>query len=265
MKKGVRIGIAAAIAAAVGVVAYGHTLKCVSYEIKDERLTAPVKIAFLSDVHGSLYGSGQSELVQKIADYGADLVMFGGDLFDEKHDPENSWTLVDALAGEYPCFYAAGNHEAKHGRLEYYKEEMAKHGVTVLSGDTRRIEVNGQILRICGADGFYDGTLESVREELDDAYSILLYHFPEDFPQTSQMGFDLILAGHAHGGQWRIPGLLNGLYAPGEGLFPKYAGGRYEQGNTVMLVSRGLYRHIDCAVIPRIFNHPELLLITIGG
>ena len=73
--------------------------------------------------------------------------------------------------------------------------------------------------------------------------------------------FDLILSGHAHGGQWRIPGILNGLYAPDQGLFPAYAGGRYEMNGATFIVSRGLAR--ESTLAPRVFNRPELIVIDL--
>ena len=75
------------------------------------------------------------------------------------------------------------------------------------------------------------------------------------------MAFDLVLCGHAHGGQWRIPGLLNGLYAPHQGVFPDYAGGRYDSEDMTMIVSRGLSR--ETTMVPRIFNRPELVVIDL--
>ena len=72
---------------------------------------------------------------------------------------------------------------------------------------------------------------------------------------------DLIISGHSHGGQWRIPFILNGLYAPNQGFFPKYAGGKYEHGNTAHIVSRGLSK--NSTRIPRIFNPPELVIVEL--
>ncbi len=235
-------------------------LNVVHYEIDSEKITAPVKIAFLSDVHNSFYGKGQCELVDAIEDFGADIVLFGGDLFDEHNGTDNSWALVDALAGEYPCFYAIGNHELKTRIADYYKYEMTKRGVIVLADSSSVVEVNGQKIRICGTEHFSD---RKVYKELDELYSIDLHHYPDDFPMMSKKGFDLILSGHAHGGQWRIPYILNGLYAPAEGFFPKYAGGYYNENGTEMIVSRGLYKNLSCIVMPRIFNRPELVLITL--
>lgn len=262
MKKGTKIAIAAG-AAAIIAVACNPLLTVVDYEI-EVKSGGTVKIAFLSDVHDSWYGNGQSELVDNIKKAGTDIVVFGGDLFDEQNGEKNSWALVDALAGEYPCFYAIGNHEMRSGKADFYKEEMARRGVTVLSGSSQRIDINSRPLRFFGADALED--VFSLESECDDtSYNILLYHYPSEYRYFSDNGFDLVLSGHAHGGQWRLPGLINGLYSPDEGFFPKYAGGRYDENGSVMIVSRGLYRHLFNIVVPRIFNRPELVFVTLKG
>ncbi|MDE7294782.1 MAG: hypothetical protein K2N72_10205, partial [Oscillospiraceae bacterium] len=93
-------------------------------------------------------------------------------------------------------------------------------------------------------------------------FEVLLCHFPEDIDYYRSFGkFDLILCGHAHGGQWRLPFSQNGLFSPGEGIFPKYSGGRFDFDDSCMIVSRGLCR--TKTVIPRIFNNPELVVIDL--
>ena len=259
MKPPVKRAIICGLAVFAGI-ACNLSLKTVHYETESEKITAPVKTAFLSDVHNSLYGKGQSELTEEIADFGADIVLFGGDLFDEHNGEENSWALVDALSGEYPCFYAIGNHEIKTGKPDYYKEEMTKHGVTVLENEAVLIEVNGQEICISGTENYWNV------DDIDvpsDIFSINMHHYPEDFPVLTEAGIDLILSGHAHGGQWRIPYLINGIFAPDEGFFPEYAGGYYSENDSGMIVSRGLYKNFSCLFIPRIFTRPELVLITI--
>ena len=112
-------------------------------------------------------------------------------------------------------------------------------------------------------------SVESINEQLskvnelsqNDNYTILLSHRPELFELYTTYNFDLVLSGHAHGGQWRIPGILNGVYAPNQGLFPEYAGGEYQDNGTTMVVSRGLARETTLA--PRIFNRPELVIIDL--
>lgn len=260
MKKRTKLAIACAAAVFLGI-SCNLSLKAVNYEIETEKLSGTVRIAFLSDVHNSLYGKGQSKLIKEIEEFGADIVVFGGDLFDEFNGEENSWALVDALSDKYPCYYAIGNHELKTGRVNEIKKAMADKGVRVLEDETEVIEINGQKIRICGTENVWD---ENAVSQLDDTYSVLIHHYPDDFPELSRKGFDLILAGHAHGGQWRIPGLLNGLYAPDQGFFPEYAGGYYSENGTEMLVSRGLWKSYGLIYVPRVFNRPELVLVTLN-
>ena len=104
--------------------------------------------------------------------------------------------------------------------------------------------------------------LERAAAQADpDFFTILLTHRPERVEAYQGRGFDLILAGHAHGGQWRLPGVVNGLLAPDQGLFPAYAGGRYELEGSTLIVSRGLAR--ESTRVPRIFNRPELVIIDV--
>ena len=145
------------------------------------------------------------------------------------------------------------------GQIENVPADTAA-DIDVLEDETTVVEVNGKKLRFCGVENLWD---ENAEKELGDIYSVLLYHYPSDFPIMSKKGYDLILAGHAHGGQWRIPGLVNGLFSPDEWFFPKYAGGFYSENGTDMIVSRGLYKNISCLWMPRIFNRPELVLITL--
>ena len=125
-------------------------------------------------------------------------------------------------------------------------------------------------LRICGVDdpsafAGESGWLEQFRacQALtgDSRYTVLLSHRPERTEDYAGRGFELVLAGHAHGGQWRLPGLLNGLFAPDQGLFPTYAGGRYALGDTTLLVSRGLAR--ESTRLPRFYNRPELVMVEL--
>lgn len=92
-------------------------------------------------------------------------------------------------------------------------------------------------------------------------YTILLAHRPEWIDLYGTYDFDLVLSGHAHGGQWRLPGLINGVFAPDQGMLPKYAGGKYGVNGTTMIVSRGLAR--ESTSVPRIFNRPELVVVDL--
>ena len=104
--------------------------------------------------------------------------------------------------------------------------------------------------------------MEDRFRELDDIsiYKILLSHRPERIEYYRRFSFDLVLSGHTHGGQIRIPYIINGLFAPNQGFFPKYGGGIYKHDNLIHIISRGLSIN---PIRPRIFNSPELVVIKI--
>ena len=123
------------------------------------------------------------------------------------------------------------------------------------------------MVRAAYSDDEYSSFLQQMtalkKETEDDTYTILLSHRPELYEDYQQYGFDLVLSGHAHGGQWRIPGILNGLFAPDQGMFPGHAGGLYDDMSTPMIVSRGLAR--ESTLVPRIYNPPELVIIDLAA
>jgi len=237
----------------------------VRYTFVTDKIQSPIKLAFISDLHNTKYGSGMSELIQSIDSFSPDAVLFGGDLFDKVWGEPYSVMLVKELVSRYKCLYSLGNHEFNHFDSDRIKCEMTRLGVKVLDGKYEDINASGSTVRIAGIDGTeWRQQLRAVQEAIDtNVPNILLNHYPEDFPLLSEMNFDLILAGHAHGGQWRLPPFINGLYSPGEGFFPKYAGGRYSDNGTEMIVSRGLQRCALDILFPRIFNRPEMVFITL--
>ena len=247
----------------------------IQYYIQEtDKLSAPVRLAVLTDLHGSTYGAGQKELLQAIESHQPDLVLLVGDMWDDSGDSAATWDLLTGLAGAYPCYYVTGNHEWRLDDVQQLKSRIRDYGVVVLEGTVEMVEVKGQQLYIAGVDdpsafqGMQSSTaLDSWQAQLDSCsaqldgrhYSILLTHRPERIAQYQESGFDLLLAGHAHGGQVRIPGLINGLYAPNQGFFPAYAGGQYDLGLCTLIVSRGLCKN----ALPRVFNRPELLIVDI--
>lgn len=242
------------------------------YTVEDDRITAPVRIALVTDLHSCRYGKNQQELIDAVLDLKADVLLLGGDIFDDEIEDTNTALFLAGVSEKLPCYYVTGNHEFWSGE-EAFARKMAileEYHVTVLAGECRTLVLNGQTVNLCGVDdpdGFPAGSdgfarqLEKVSAATDGQYTILLSHRPERIPQYAEYPFDLALCGHAHGGQWRIPLLLNGLYAPNQGLFPAYAGGQYALNGLIAIVSRGLAR--ETTIVPRIFNRPELVLIEI--
>ena len=240
------------------------------YEIKSEKVAEDVRIVLLTDYHCCDYGEGQRELLDAVTAQSPDLVLLAGDILDDTaRSWERAYALTRALSAEYPTYYVSGNHEYWSGKAEEIKTAMEDCGAVILEGETQLLDMGGQSLMLCGVDDPDVGEQEW-RRQLEQVsasaagkeFSILLTHRPERAEDYTGRGFDLVVAGHAHGGQWRLPGIINGLYGPHQGWFPKYAGGRYSlDDSTTMIVSRGLAR--ETSRIPRIFNPPELVVIDI--
>lgn len=240
------------------------------YTVESEKVDGPIRLAVLTDLHACRYGKNQEQLVAAVAAQKPDLVVMCGDIVDDEPRMEEWRALltVKKLADRWPVYYAAGNHEYRTGRLAEIKKLLTACGAVVLDGKCVRVAVGGQMVQIGGIDDpetgeeNWEAQLSAAGSSLDGShFSILLTHRPERVSDYADSGFDLVLAGHAHGGQWRLPGLINGVLAPNQGLFPSYAGGRYEIGGATLIVSRGLAR--ESTRVPRLFNRPELVVVDI--
>ena len=258
--------------------AWGFKMETVKYKFKSDKLGTSLRIVFISDLHNCFYGDkDQTAIMDAVRKADPDIVIFGGDIIDMWGGTENALTLMKALYIEYPCFYSPGNHEEMRSDVDEFYEKASAFGPILIGDDYADYTVNGQNIRLFGAENAeachkYSTQLQECFDNLDDDhFNILVAHQPEDIDSylgegfNTDKSFDLILSGHAHGGQWRIPKLLDqGLYAPQQGLFPKYTTGMYEYGDTVHIISRGLARPLRMIFIPRIFNRPELSIIDIN-
>lgn len=242
-------------------------LRTVKYTVSSDKVTERFRIVQISDLHSDRYGKDMSTLISAIDKAEPDIVVLTGDIYEFSNSNENTRILLRSIGSRYKCFYVAGNHEFNMDNWVECKAEAESFGVSVMEGDTvsfGEVTISGAAM---SADWGIDWaeSLEKCAEQVS-GYAVLLYHFPEDAAAHEYAEyydrFDLVLSGHAHGGQWRIPFILNGLVSPGEGLFPKYAGGEYAlDGGGRMIVSRGLKR--DILPVARIFNNPELVIVDI--
>ena len=239
-----------------------------TYEIDDPRIQSELRIAVISDLHGALYGKGQSRIISALHEAAPDAVILLGDIFDEHGHNEQSYVLLDALASQFDCYFIYGNHEYKSGEITKIRAALKADNIPVLSGDSAIVEANGAKVQIFGIDDILGGKvkqekqlLHAAAERSDDIYSILAIHAPNGVESYLPYGFDLMLSGHTHGGQIILPGIMNGLYAPGQGMLPKYGGGRYDFDDQALIISRGLARKPFW--LPRVFNPPELVLVDL--
>jgi len=239
-----------------------------NYQIEDERITDDVRIVVVSDLHSALYGAGQSDLIDAIAKANPAAVLLDGDIFHHHGNNRNAVMLLNALSKRFPCYFVLGNHEYQTKQIAWVKRQIDEAGIRILDGESVDVTAGATTVRLYGIDDGHGGKVRQLaelaragKERNDDVYSILAIHVPNDLKNILPLGFDLMLSGHTHGGQIRIPGVLNGLYAPGQGMFPKYGGGRYDFGKQTPIISRGLAKRPYW--LPRVFNPPELVVVTL--
>jgi len=222
-----------------------------------------MKILQISDLHDATFGDNQEKLVKKVKKTKANLIFITGDLVDSnRYNLEQSLELVRQIIDFAPIYYVTGNHEIATNDTENIKNSLTELGVNVLSNEEQIIEHKGEDIRIIGIEDPLNGVLvnEALSQfEVNDLFTLVLSHRPETFQDYVDYEMDVVFSGHAHGGQFRLPG-IGGLVAPGQGLFPSYTAGMYSKNTTHMIVSRGLGN----SVIPlRVFNSPEIVLVTL--
>lgn len=253
------------------IIGWDHDLTVAEYRFESDKIDKRLKIALLSDLHDSSFGNDNKELFEMLSRAESDLVLLCGDIFDDHTKMKVGTRFLDKLTSSYTVYAVMGNHEyiIQGKTLAQMKQIYRDHGVNVLENQNTVVEIRGERLNICGTDIPYlngklqNSCVDAALEGIDpNNYTLMLFHRPEVIEQFKGRGIDLVLSGHAHGGQWRIPGILNGIVAPTQGLFPEYAGGLYElDDGTSFIVSRGLAT--ENTIIPRVFNPPEIVMVTL--
>lgn len=258
------------------------------FEISSNKLPAgfnSYRVVHLSDLHSKRFGKDQSRLVNKIKKLKPDVIFVTGDLVDAtRYNEQVSLTLMREAVAIAPVYYVTGNHEWSSGRYDSLEKELLKLEVHVMRNSYKDISLGKGHIRIVGIDDPTFTTNESYLDsgivgeqivsalqgrslkdvtipvsELSESYTLLLSHRPELFSEYVKLKIDLTFAGHAHGGQIRLP-FLGGLVAPNQGLLPTFDGGKYVDGQSTMIVSRGLGN----SIIPqRLFNRPEIVVVDL--
>lgn len=242
-------------------------------KLDENRFPKHFKMALVSDLHAQ----SPKEAIEMLRDIAPDHILLCGDIFepldgscDQKN--EEAFELLYESAKIAPTFYATGNHEdggIHSGRRKWKREHKSERCYT--EENMKKITDSG-VKFLCDSCVLMDGMafgglcsgiiLEGGEPNVKflsafakvEAPKILLCHHPEYYPKyIRDLPIDLVVSGHAHGGQWRIFG--RGVYAPGQGLFPKYTSGLYDGR---LVVSKGLKKTV---IPPRIFNPREIVII----
>ncbi len=225
------------------------------------------RIVQISDLHNATFGAENERLLNKIRELEPDMVVLTGDLVDSSRtNIEVAVAFAEKVAADYPTYYVTGNHEIwleESDRMALL-EGLESAGVICLTNEVVEIERNGSRITLIGLnDESLNGFAlpQLLAERSSDEFQILLAHEPQYIEGYSKYGVDLVLSGHAHGGQVRVPFVGVGLVAPGQGLFPKYTEGVHVVNDTTMIISRGLGN----SVVPvRVFNRPEIVCVELG-
>ncbi len=252
-------------------------LKVSNYIISNEKIPNDFnkyKIIQISDFHNTNSKKLTNDLVKKIERNQPNLIVLTGDLVDANQtDIDTAINFITRINEFAPIYYVTGNHEASISSYDELEEKLISNKVTILDNKAEIIKINNSKINLIGIDdpkftsnssitdsAIINDSLKSI--EYDNTnFSILLSHRPELFETYVENNIDLVLTGHAHGGQIRIP-FIGGVVAPNQGFFPKYTSGKFVKNNTTMIISRG----IGNSILPyRINNRPEMVVVTLSS
>lgn len=259
-----------------------YALRVSAYTLSSEKLRSPVRVVFLADLHGRVFGEHNEKLLTLIAEQQPDLIAVVGDLFNNNADEAE----IDAMCAFLqkaleiaPVYFSMGNQEAAYLRSHStdLTARILETGVTVLDNNYLDLELQGSPVRIGGYMGYYRQpgmmTWDPEQKQLELAFAedfentgrfkLLLNHIPTawlDWGYINKYAVDLVLSGHYHGGVVRVPLLDKGLYAPYIGWFPPFTKGLFQGKKAACILTAGLAGSFG---LPRFFNPPEICVVDL--
>ncbi len=247
------------------------------YDIKNDTINSEIKIAHLSDLHSKPF----KKVLNELGEIKPDIIFVTGDYInDHSRRKEKMFSFAKELVEIAPVYYITGNHERRLEKFDEIMQGLRNSGFNVLLNEIAIANIKGNEVDILGLDenmadhsdyrarkagNFVYPDMKTYFDEFDilSGFKVVLSHCPENFEglkelNYSQYNFDIQLSGHAHGGQFILP-FIGPVFAPGQGLFPKYARGSFGD-RPKLIISRGLGN----SEFPfRLFNHPEINIIKV--
>lgn len=226
-----------------------------------------LRVAELSDLHGRSFGKNNVRLLRTLQKARPDMICICGDLFDEKTDLTMLEPLLTGLTDIAPVYYVTGNHEWQVKNLREILQKMRAWGVTVLENEGRVLSRGGAEMVVAGVHdpcGPYDmktpaALVRELRSAQGNDFILMLSHRNDELAMWSQLGVQMVLSGHCHGGVVRLP-FVGGVFGTRRELFPEYDAGVYRQDGTTLFVSRGLgYTNVHF----RLFNRPHVPIMIL--
>ena len=271
--------LAAIIIIAVFLYYQNNKIDISTYDINRDNIEGAVKIAHLSDLHSKPF----KKVLDKLDLCKPDIICVTGDYINDRCKNKNKMLdFAEKLVEKAPVYYITGNHERRLENFDEIMQDLKNCGFTVLLNEQAETTINNNEISILGLDenmadhkdyrarkaGIFEyPDMKPYFEEFEKSpgFKIVLSHCPENFEGQKELNylqfdFDIQLSGHAHGGQFILP-FIGPVFAPGQGLFPKYARGSFGE-RPKLIISRGLGN----SEFPfRLFNHPEINIINISA
>lgn len=232
------------------------------------------RVVHVSDYHNAWFGWRARHLLDKIRHADGDVIMMTGDVIDRRTpDLRRSKSFIKQLVKIGPVYYVTGNHEAHYKKWKKLKKYIDRSDMTDLSETSVQVTRDGESINVVGmpdpwflgnetymdVNFRFESLLKHRLEDTSDDFTVLMSHRPELIHIYAKYDLDLVLSGHAHGGQIRLP-FVGGLYSPHQGILPRYSEGMHKMYGTTVSVSRGLGN----SRFPfRVFNHPEVVVLTL--
>ncbi|UOQ86071.1 metallophosphoesterase [Gracilibacillus salinarum] len=259
------------LAIVVGCKVYYDTnvLKLAKIELSNEKLdrNQSLQILQISDLHNKQFGEGNQVLLEKVAQLAPDIVVLTGDIVDRSTDNiKDVLSFVNQLsAGNSHVFYVSGNHDWDNPLHESLFSGLREAGAKILNNRSVQIPLDQFTIQLAGVVDLSTGksNIDDAAEDLDhQIFTVLLSHTPPVNQGPLPNGIDLILSGHTHGGQIRLP-FIGAVVAPDQGFFPTYDQGLFKLSEHQLLyIDSG----IGTSMLPiRFLNQSQITLITVSG
>lgn len=251
-----------------------HTIEVAGNKVGD----GGVRLAVISDLHSCSYGRYQADIRRKLTELHSDkpinALVYAGDIIDDRLPDEPALALC--CIDDWPVYFVTGNHDFWTEKVYAYKHMLRHLGVHVLDGNGETLQCKDCAIDICGVDDPTYILEDAWREQLSSAAAahvpsrlgILVSHRPEMPEEYEGRGFDIVISGHMHGGQWLIPFWHRGVIASGCSsenvgrFFPLHTHGVETLADgTRLAISRGIAR--EAVPVPRFFNHPSIMVLDI--
>lgn len=257
-----------------------YSLSCSFYQIPSDKISTPIRLLHLTDLHNSEFGENKQKLIARIESQSPNLILITGDLLNsDEPRTDIAVSLISSLCEIAAVYISLGNHELEYQQT--YGTDITSlyesAGATVLERQYEDITINNQSLRIGGIYGYClpDKYLETGEAdpgeciflwdfENTDRYKILLSHLPIAWLKNDgleEWDIDCVFSGHLHGGQVILPG-IGGVYAPDIGWFPGRLRGVFDSkdGERHLVLSAGLG---NTEIVPRFNNIPEIVCVDL--